>query len=73
MLHGIDQDVSGRTQPPGTLSDEVRDLGAQGLLGIKNEDGEVVRAGDTMEGVGNGMWHVGMARWSLTSYGGASL
>jgi hypothetical protein len=68
MLHGIDQDVS-RTQPPGILSDEVRDLGAQGLLGIKNEDGEVVRAGDTIEGMGDGLWHVGMARWSLTSTG----
>jgi hypothetical protein len=69
VIHGIDQDVGGRTLPPGTLSDEVRDLGAQGLLGIKNEDGEVVRAGDTFEGVGDGIWHVGMERWSLTSTG----
>jgi hypothetical protein len=69
LLHGIDQGVGGRTRPPGTLSDEVRDLGTLGLLGIKNEDGEVVRAGDTIEGTGDGIWHVGMERWSLTPNG----
>lgn len=69
VRHGIDQDVSGRSRPPGTLSDEVRELGGIGLLGIKNEDGEVVRMGDTYEGSGDGIWHVGMERWNLTSTG----
>jgi hypothetical protein len=69
VRHSIDQDVSGRGRPPGTLSDEVRELGGLGLLGIKNPDGEVVRMGDTYEGSGDGIWHVGMERWSLTTTG----
>ncbi len=69
VRHGIEQDVTGRNQPPGTLSDEVRELGGIGLLGIKNEDGEVVRMGDTIESTGDGIWHVGMERWSLTPTG----
>jgi hypothetical protein len=69
MHHSIDQDVNGRNRPLDTLSDEVRELGGIGLLGIKNPDGEVVRMGDTYEGSGDGIWHVGMERWSLTSTG----
>jgi hypothetical protein len=69
VRHGIEQDVSGQDGPPGTLADEIRELGAMGLMGIKNEDGEVVRMGDTYEGMGDGIWNVGLVRWSLTSTG----
>lgn len=66
MLRDIDQDVSGRNVVPGTLADEVDELGALGLLGSTNQEGETVRVGRTIAGLEGGIWKIGIAQWRLT-------
>ena len=65
----IDQDVNGRNVVPGTLTDEVDELGTLGLLGSINQEGEIVRVGGTMAGLEGGIWNIGMAQWRLTASG----
>jgi hypothetical protein len=69
MRRDIDQDINGRNVVPGTLTDEVAELGALGLLGSTNQEGETVRVGGTMAGLEGGIWKIGMAQWRLTTSG----
>jgi hypothetical protein len=59
----------GRYVVPGTLTDEVDELGALGLLGSTNQEGETVRVGGTIAGLEGGIWNIGMAEWRLTASG----
>jgi hypothetical protein len=64
----------GRSRPTATILAEMNDLATAGLLGVTNSDGQLVRVGETIGGLGGFQTYGGgvhLTAVQLTSMGGA--